>query len=70
MAITLHYRPDMCDRCAVCGADLTRRASRWWLSNTWTADRNDFKAQEGGIPGSYMEPCGVPATCKSVQYML
>ena len=45
--------------CAVCGVDLNRPASRWWLANCWTADPLHYRAQETNLPGESVRPCGV-----------
>lgn len=45
--------------CAVCGANLNRPASRWWLANCWTADPLHYRAQETNLPGESVRPCGV-----------
>jgi hypothetical protein len=57
--ITLHFRVDGSPRCAVCGADLERPVSNWWLSNSWTRDRRYYTASETNWPGGYSTPCGV-----------
>jgi hypothetical protein len=58
--ITLHFRVDGQRACAVCGADLQRRASRWWLTNTWTRDARYYREQETNLPGESSRPCGSP----------
>ena len=55
----LHFRIDGQRACAVCGADIDRPASRWWLSNTWTRDRRHYREQETNMPGERVRPCGV-----------
>ena len=45
--------------CAVCGVNLNRPVSRWWLVNCWTADPRHYKAQETNLPGESVRPCGV-----------
>lgn len=56
--ITLHFRVDGSSRCAVCGADIDRPVSRWWLSNTWTRDRRHYDYSATNFPGEFSRPCG------------
>jgi len=56
--ITLHFRVDGSPLCAVCGANIDRPLSRWWLSNTWTRHRDHYQAGETNMPGEYSRPCG------------
>lgn len=55
---TLHLKVDGKANCAVCGADLTRPVSHWWLSNCWTADKRHYREQESCLPGELVKPCG------------
>lgn len=60
MEVTLHYRADRLHKtCAVCGADLNRRVSRWWLTNCWTEDPSHYHAQQTSHPTETVRPCGV-----------
>lgn len=45
--------------CAVCGVNLERPTSRWWLLNCWTSDPRQYRAQETNLPGQSVRPCGV-----------
>lgn len=57
--VTLHYRsPRTAPACAVCGANLSRPASRWWLANTWTDAREHFTEGSTHTPGETARPCG------------
>lgn len=56
--VTLHLKMPG-PACAVCGVDLNRPVSRWWLVNCWTADPRHYKAQETNLPGESVRPCGV-----------
>ena len=56
--ITLHFRVDGSPLCAVCGANIDRPISRWWLSNTWTRHRGHYTKGETNMPGEYSRPCG------------
>ena len=59
-AVTLHFRADRLHKtCGVCGADLNRRVSRWWLSNCWTDDPRHYRAQQSCHPAETVRPCGV-----------
>lgn len=43
--VTLHFRVDRLHKtCSVCGADLNRRVSRWWLTNCWTDNPREYRA--------------------------
>ena len=54
--VILHLKEDGKANCVVCGADLTRSVSHWWLSNCWTADRRHYREQEACRPGAYVRP--------------
>ena len=56
--VTLHLKAPG-PACAVCGVDLNRRVSRWWLSNCWTADPKHYRAQQSSHPAETVRPCGV-----------
>ena len=59
-AVTLHFRADRLHKtCGVCGADLNRRVSRWWLTNCWTDDPRHYRAQQSCHPAETVRPCGV-----------
>ncbi len=59
MEVTLHYRADRLHKtCFVCGADLSRRVSRWWLTNCWTDDPSHYRAQQTSHPAETVRPCG------------
>ena len=60
--ITLHFRVGDEPLCQVCGANLHRRISDWWLHNTWTRDRTHYRASETNLPGESSRPCGALAT--------
>ena len=60
--VTLHLKAEGQRACLVCGADLGRRVSRWWLTNCWTADPNHYKAQQTCHPAEMARPCGLPAS--------
>ena len=64
--VTLHLRqPEDAPACAVCGTNLHRGHSAWWLRNTWTSERSDYHAGESNFPGEWLQPCGVvPAAGK------
>ncbi len=57
--VTLHLKAEGQRACVVCGADLGRRASRWWLANCWTADPKQYRAQQSSHPAETVRPCGV-----------
>jgi hypothetical protein len=58
--VTLHFRADRLHKtCSVCGANLNRRVSRWWLTNCWTDDPRDYRAQQTCHPAETVRPCGV-----------
>lgn len=57
--VTLHLKAEGQRACVVCGADLGRRVSRWWLSNCWTADPKHYRAQQTSHPAEMARPCGV-----------
>ena len=63
--ITLHFRGDGSSMCAVCGANLDRPASRWWLANTWTRHREHYNHGATNFPGEYSRPCGALAAVDS-----
>jgi len=56
--ITLHLKVDGSRLCAVCGADLSRPVSNWWLSNSWTVDRRYYCDEETAMPGVFARTCG------------
>jgi hypothetical protein len=56
--VTLHLKAPG-PACGVCGADLNRRVSRWWLTNCWTADPKEYRAQQSCHPAETVQPCGV-----------
>jgi hypothetical protein len=56
--VTLHLKAPG-PACAVCGVDLNRRVSRWWLANCWTADPKHYRAQQSCHPAETVRPCGV-----------
>jgi hypothetical protein len=57
--VTLHLKDEATGLCAVCGANLRRRVSRWWLANCWTADPKHYRAQQSCHPAETVRPCGV-----------
>lgn len=57
--VTLHLKDEATAQCRVCGADLSRRVSRWWLANCWTADPKHYRAQQSCHPAETVRPCGV-----------
>lgn len=57
--VTLHLKVEGQRACLVCGADLGRRVSRWWLVNCWTSDQKDYRAQQSSHPAETVRPCGV-----------
>ena len=60
--VILHLRVDGKSACAVCGANLDRPVSRWWLANAWTKDRRHYREQETNLPGERVRPCGALQT--------
>jgi hypothetical protein len=58
--LKLHYRADRLHKtCDVCGVNLSRgELDGWWLRNTWTDRRDDYREGEGCWPGDWMVPCG------------
>ena len=59
MEVTLHLKNEATAQCRVCGANLNRRVSRWWLANCWTADPKHYRAQQSCHPAEIVRPCGV-----------
>lgn len=57
--VTLHLKDEATALCRVCGADLNRRVSRWWLGNCWTADPKHYCAQQSCHPAETVRPRGV-----------
>ena len=57
--ITLHFRVDGQRTCAVCGTDIDRPASRWWLANTWTRHRDHYQASETASLASHPSHAGL-----------
>ena len=57
--VKLHLKAEGQRACVVCGADLGRRVSRWWLVNCWTADPRHYRAQQTCHPAETVRPCGV-----------
>ena len=57
--VTLHLKEEGRRACVVCGADLERRVSRWWLANCWTSDPKHYHAQQTCHPSEVAHPCGV-----------
>jgi hypothetical protein len=56
---TLHFKAAGQRECVVCGTDLGRRVSRWWLVNCWTSDPTHYRAQQSCHPAETVKPCGV-----------
>lgn len=57
--VTLHLKVEGQRACQVCGAELGRSVSRWWLVNCWTADKNHYRTSQTRHPGETVRPCGV-----------
>ena len=57
--VTLHLKAEGQRACVMCGADLGRRVSRWWLANCWTADPKHYLASQTCHPSDTVRPCGV-----------
>ena len=63
--VTLHLKAEGQRACVVCGADLGRRVSRWWLASCWTADPKHYLASQTCHPAETVRPCGVLASSKT-----
>ena len=62
---TLHLKDEATGLCVVCGANLRRPASRWWLANCWTADPKHYRASQTCHPAETVRPCGMLASTKT-----